>query len=341
MDFDSEIIGKRIVWVDYAKSLAIFAVILIHTHCDVFLGQVMNAIALPTFFFISGFLFVPERFEKFGPFFKKRFRQIMVPYIWMNVVAYLFWFFVGRRFGDDASNPLQWYIPLRGMLLGIGPDLAHDTPLWSFISFFLVEMTYYWLRRLHGNPVFWILVFFTGAIISGYLTDYIWNLPLVVGTVPGGLFFYSLGQCYKKYRHTQVWNPGIVGYISLLAVFLTMVYYNGDCKFYICRFGNPFLYFIGAVIGIILVLSVSSHLSSLFGERKIVKEISVGTLIICGLHLMVFSFIKGVGFFVFHIPPAEMTIGLLRGFLFATLCMALCVPIVVFIRKYMRWLVDK
>ncbi len=47
------------------------------------------------------------------------------------------------------------------------------------------------------------------------------------------------------------------------------------------------------------------------------------------------------GYFIFGISPAEMTAGAARGLLFAFAGLLLCIPIVLFVEKYLRVLTDK
>lgn len=85
--------NKRIEWIDYAKSIAILMIMIIHLNP----GKVLSACLLttiPIFYFISGYLFSYTNNPTYGPFVLKRFRQIVVPYLWINLVAYLAWVFV-------------------------------------------------------------------------------------------------------------------------------------------------------------------------------------------------------------------------------------------------------
>lgn len=59
---------KRIVWIDYAKSIAIWLVVLLHTHCDAECSQIINSFVMPTFFILSGILFSSERYVSYGQF---------------------------------------------------------------------------------------------------------------------------------------------------------------------------------------------------------------------------------------------------------------------------------
>lgn len=81
---------KRIEWVDYAKVGAIFAVVMLHTYFSGSFTMYMNAFVMPFFFFISGFLFSYANNPDYGKFVKKRFRQLVIPYLWINILAYFF-----------------------------------------------------------------------------------------------------------------------------------------------------------------------------------------------------------------------------------------------------------
>lgn len=334
---------NRIKWIDYAKTFAIYAVLVIHTHCDVSITKICNAIALPLFFFISGYLFSFERHKTFRLFLYKRFRQLIIPYLWINAVAYLFWIVIGRHFGEDATSGLAWHEPLVGIALGIGPKLTHDIPLWSLLSFFVVEMIYYWAYRiLHSNSV-WIISFLIISWLMGVYHDYTSALPLTLGPVMSGLFFYTLGQSFKSINLLTKLSTHLnsIAILAILGIFVFISEINSEVNFYICQYGNFILFVLAALFGVIGIILLSHKIGDLLREPKIISIISVGTLLICGFHLMVYSLIKGIGYFIFHIQPAVMTNGPVRGLLFALTGLLLCIPIVVFIEKYLRVLTDK
>ena len=45
---------------------------------------------MPLFFFLSGYLFRFDRHPNFMPFVRRRFRQLMCPYIVINLVTFAF-----------------------------------------------------------------------------------------------------------------------------------------------------------------------------------------------------------------------------------------------------------
>ncbi len=334
---------NRIKWIDYAKTFAIYAVLVIHTHCDVGVTKICNAIALPLFFFISGYLFSFERHKTFRPFLYKRFRQLIIPYLWINVVAYLFWIVIGRHFGEDATSGLAWHEPLVGIALGIGPKLTHDIPLWSLLSFFVVEMIYYWAYRALPRNGVWAIFFLMISWLMGIYHEYTSALPLTFAPVMSGLFFYTLGQTFKSRDLLTKFatNINLITILAILGLFVFISEINSEVNFYICQYGNFLLFVSAALLGIISIIMLSIRIGKWLGERKIISIISIGTLLICGFHLMIYSLIKGIGYFIFHIQPALMTNGPVRGLLFALTGLLLCIPIVVFIEKYLRVLTDK
>ena len=105
----------RINMADWAKAVAIYLVILSHTAVARPIANYAFMVEIPLFFFMSGYLFRFERNPQFKPFFKKRFRQIMVPYFSINAVTYLFWLLVGRHYGADSSIGIPTWKPLLGI----------------------------------------------------------------------------------------------------------------------------------------------------------------------------------------------------------------------------------
>lgn len=334
---------NRIVWVDYAKAAAIYMVVLTHTHCDPTVTQLTKGVVIPLFFFISGFLFSPTRHPEFGPFLKRRFRQLIVPYLWINVIAYIFWLAVGRHFGDDAGSALAWHEPLLGMALGIGPLLVHDIPLWSLVSFFMVEMIYYLLSKVVERRWILVLLGLLAAWGAAHFCDYTERLPLTLGPVGMGLFFYAVGQAVSPLLEKKPKNifAEVILMIVLVFAYAACCLTNSMVSFYMCRMGNFPLFAAGALFGIIGIILLFRILSELIGSQKWIKFISSSTLLICGFHLMAFSLMKGVGYFGFGMDPKMMTTGVWHGLVFSAVALLLCLPVAFVVKKYFRFLIDK
>lgn len=111
-------------WIDYAKTISIFFVVLLHTYCVAELTAALNSFVMQAFFFFSGFLFLRERNPDYRRFVDKRFRQLIVPYLWINAVAYAAWLFVLRHFGSDADAEIGWHEPLTAIAIGLPLGLS-------------------------------------------------------------------------------------------------------------------------------------------------------------------------------------------------------------------------
>lgn len=337
---------KRIVWVDYAKVMAIYLVVVVHANCDPLLTKVLKDFLMPVFFVVSGYLFSAERNPAYGPFAWKRFRQLIVPYLWINALAYIAWLLVLRHYGSDAEAGVAWHSPLRGILTGTAPLLVHDIPLWSLVSFFVVEMVYYPLRRAGASPV---AIAAGAAMVLGMayelMPGVLWQLPLALGPSAAGLIFYALGNEWRRLSalHSRadsyVFSPWTVAVAAGLFAFAS--WRNGQVSFYTSYYDNYFLFLLAAVSGSLVVVNVARVLAVAFGEGRFLRFLSAGTLLICGFHLLAFAAIKGVALFVFGIDPGSLTDGLVRGLAFATAAFLLTLPAVWIVRRYMRPLVDK
>lgn len=336
---------KRIVWIDYAKSMAIFLVVLLHVHCTYEVSKIINAMIMPMFFMLSGYLFSYDRNPSQLRFVRKRLRQLLVPYLWINIVAWMAWVIILRHFGEDAASEIEWHTPLRGIFIGVAPMLVHDIPLWSLLSFFVVEMVFYPLgRKIPWACAIGLIALALSLGLYVFFPERISSLPLVIGPSLAGLVFYTLG--YLWHRAESVWQintvvfgwPATVIYILIFAVAFDA---NGYVDFYLCHFGDYFLFFISSLTGSLAVISLMRGLASLIGNSRLVCFISDGTLIICGFHLLVFAAIKGIALFIFGLQPEQITKGLLPGSVFAITAFAATLPIVWFVRRFMLVLVDK
>lgn len=92
---------------DWAKALAIYLVVMSHTTISRPIANWAFMVEIPLFFFMSGFLFRFDRHPIFKVFAIKRFRQIIIPYVTINIVTYLFWLIVARHYGADSNNNIS------------------------------------------------------------------------------------------------------------------------------------------------------------------------------------------------------------------------------------------
>lgn len=337
----------RIVWIDYAKAAAIYFVVLLHTHCDADISRTINGFIMPLFFFISGYLFSYRNNPSYSRFTYKRFRQLLVPYLWINVIAYVAWLLVLRRFGSDDADLLEWHTPLLGILTGVGPLLVHDIPVWSLLSFFVVEIVYYPVGRFVKPYIVMPAAFALSWCLYVFDPTFQQALPLVAGPSLAGIGFYAAGDWFRnsapdtKYHGLKAVTLQCIGVILSAAGLLFALSANSEVVFYTCHFGSYPLFLLSSFSGTVLICCLAALSARLFGTSRLLSFISTGTLLICGFHLLAFAAIKGLLLFGFGVQPDTLTAGPLNGISLSIAAVALLLPFIHLVRKDARFLVDK
>lgn len=127
----------------------------------------------------------------------------------------------------------------------------------------------------------------------GVYHEYTSALPLTLGPVMSGLFFYSLGQSFKSKNLLTKLSTHLntIAIVVILGIFVFISEINSEVNFYICQYGIFFLFISGALFGIMGIITLCIRIGKRLGNLKMIRTISIGTLLICGFHLMIFSLI--------------------------------------------------
>lgn len=342
---------QRIEWIDWAKAFAIFLMVVLHVHCNPILDSYISGFRMPFFFMISGFLFSYINNPVGSNFTNKRFRQLVVPYLWINLIAYIAWLFVLRNYGNNAADSLEWHTPLIGIFTGVGPLLIHDIPTWSLLSFFVVEVVFYFMVK--WGIKWWIITIGSLLIyvsLIHLIPEHIGKLPFVIGPSIAGLMFYSFGYGIRRSFLTKYLIPQegfrldrnyLFIFLIALVIYIPTVYFNETIYFYTCEVGFIPYFLLSSLSGSCLVIILFLFISSFLKTPSVIKMMSIGTLLICGFHLLIFAFLKGIALIGFGLSPEKLTEGILKGLIFAIIATILTFPIIIFIRRYCRFLVDK
>ncbi len=257
---------ERIIWLDYAKAIGIFCVVLGHITGNYELKSFIYSFHIPLFFFISGVFFSPNRYLNYKSFFNKRFRQLLIPYFFFNLITYLFWLFIGRKVGNDIYvNPLK---PFLGIFYGHLSNnfLEHYPPFWFITCLFITEQIYFWINQKVKDTFipYVIFLFFIIGFIDSYLIKQ--TLPWGINVAFTAVGIYGLGNILKKIiiKENNYFNLFFLIIMLLLTILISLL--NIKIRFSIREFGN-FLYFlIGAFSGIYFVLASSKLLQKKFGK---------------------------------------------------------------------------
>lgn len=329
--------GNRIISVDYAKAIGIYLVVLAHTQLCAPLTNWIYVFHMPLFFFISGYLFSFEKHTSFKEFSILRFRQLIVPYIAFNVISYLAWLLVLCKVGVNDDSNISWYEPILAALQGKGYDMVHNVPLWFFMCLYIVEMIYYCLFRNIDNNKRCIMIAVIAVIgfISGKIDGYF--LPLCLSIVPSAILFYSLGNMFNG----KILKTNKLLIMFFLVITVVVAHFNGRINMHRNFYGNYILFVLGAFSGIYMMIGLCNLFAAKSRNHRLAKYISMNTLIICGFHLLVFSFIKFIMVYVLNINPNILADSILGNILFACFSIVVCVPIIYIIKKYIPFIIGK
>lgn len=336
---------KRIYWIDYAKAFCIFLVVLGHSYLPESAKNVIYVFHIPLFFFISGTLFSFEKHPVYTSFLKKKVLQILIPYLFFNITTYIFWYFIGRKVGNDIEIGLQPQKQLIGILWGNDWNhyLEHCSPMWFLTCLFMVENLYYIIfKHISSNlKIIGIMVF----VVIGYV-DYKFNpirLPWGLNVAMLMIVFYGIGSILHSsiinIKKQSSFNWLLITIVSLIGILIISIL-NGKVEVSIGEYQNYFLFIVGAIFGILFIFSLSNSITLYFNQIQFFQYIGKNTIIILGFHLLAGSFIKAITFYLFKFPLSiyETTS---FSFLYSVMSIIILIPAMLILNKYTPFFIGK
>lgn len=341
---DSSPTSNRIGYIDMVKAFAIFMVFIGHRTDSTILEQYIYSFHLPLFFWISGFLFNPTKYQQFKSFFSRRFRTILVPYFLFALISFIFWFTVVRSLSIRGQvftvNP--WF-PFCGIFYGIGVGQWRnplDIALWFLPCLFVADMIFWHINKYlrGGHKVFALIIFG----IVGYVTSR-WvpfRLPWSADVAFTAVVFYSAGSMARN-RDAKIINLWLVWKIvamaSLAALGFSLSFINGKPDMNYNFYGNPFLFYSAAFAGIYFWY----YMIRLIPTVRVIEYIGQNTIILIGL-LGVSSFILRGSYYVLFgaLSTVEKT-GLIETVIYTVLEISLLIPVMYVINRFAPFILGR
>lgn len=251
---------QRIAWIDNAKAIAIFFIVLGHIlPSDALCGYIFS-FHVPLFFFLSGLTFTADKSPK--DFFKSKAKRILLPYLAFSVISitvYLIQNLILHRDGLLLSRCLI------GMLLGTRSTglMPWNNPLWFLPCLFVLLSAAFVIKKFvfknGGKVIFTVisLAFSVAAVIALYCTRFYPSAPFgIIQAVNASPYFIigvlTMQVLYKDGKARFAPNFWIKAAASLLLIiggaFLSTL--NSKTDFAMNDFGKLWLYIPTAVVGI-------------------------------------------------------------------------------------------
>ena len=227
---------QRDTYVDVAKGIGIMLIVTIHTEVFGVMGYPLAFLAVPVFFFMSGFYDRSERL--FSQWFTKSLRTLILPaVIWVLIVtAYikLLGYAKDRSWGD---NPFDFY-----------NMVGYNGPAWFLFALLYAKVLTWGLIKTK-LPKFAI---WGGSFLVGYIGINN-NMPLLFDEGCAALPLYVTGKYCYPYLRKIIENKWlvIVGVAALCLYFWHYVSFtivpqsNGDfAPYYVLALGVMFMCFV-------------------------------------------------------------------------------------------------
>lgn len=264
---------KRLDYIDIGKGVGMLAVVWGHIMLSGWSNLMVYAFHIPLFFFLSGMMFKPEKYNSFGAFLKRRWETLIIPYFVYSIVTWIIW--AGYSYVSNATVESYW-MPLFQTVIaqGSGGFMVHNVPLWFVTCLFMVEVFYYFICKLSDWLNFIVSIIMavlachaSDLVIEGYRFDLLpWNMEVAFAAV----LFYCIGNLLVKHvglmnLYQSVKNNVFVSWLIVILFTVLLVYWglqNGAISMGHFFLGyNHYMFYINALFGIVSTLTFCILLS--------------------------------------------------------------------------------
>ena len=335
---------SRLSNIDMLKAFGIFMVLIGHQTNNLILEQYIYSFHMPLFFWISGFLFNPEKYRRFNIFLLKRFQTVIMPYFIFASISFVFWFFIVRGLSvrGQVYSLDPWY-PFFGIFVGIGVEPWRnplDIALWFLPCLFVTEIIYWFVNKYKKTRRMYLVLSVIGLI--GYISS-IWSpyrLPWSIDTAATAVIFYCVGHRYRNLEMDirkihLIWKIMVIAAFAILGFGLGML--NGKADMNYNHYGNPLLFYCGAFAGIYLWYYIISacpinRLVTFIGKNTIILVglLGISTFILRGLHYLLFGTLGSIG-----------KSGIISTVIYCTFSICMLIPVMYLINRFCPFILGR
>lgn len=330
---------ERINWIDWGKAIAVTGIVYIHLpqSQEWFYFRYLQACVITIFFFLSGYLKKDRGSTQEN--WKKYWHGLILPYLLYNAIIYPYWFI--KYYMQHGGMPDLFHAlrPIWGALLFQHENAFCEPlngPLWYLPAILFMHI----LIDLCKKTKYLHTIMITLCIVSFFLyaaNKYYMFLP---NLTPMGLFrslpFYYIGYALRQrglYLGTNS-KRDLITFIGGLSLSLLLFYWHlHESKFLL----HIALFFPVIICFIFGILSGCKLLDGI--KSDIITNLSIGTLVIVGLHYPIVSL---VNFGVENVINIDIICYQWHEALFVALgIVAILYPTILYIAKYAPVLIGR
>ena len=321
---------KRIEWIDSIKFICMICIII--GHFEFFPQKVetfFSAFSLTGFLLCTGYTFHLEKSIFY--FIRKRFKQIIVPMIWMGmliILSRMVLSFNEHTFIIDEI--INFLIQIRG----------RGDELWFLALLFASSILFYIIVKLLKDP---IKVFIVSSFL--FIIDFIYYLkigvplPWHIQMYGASCLFLATGFLFKNYFEKiknifNKWNT-LIAFIIYSIIWYVYIIYLNNPAFTFYSFGNNILfYLIFNFLGLFILIGTAMTIKF----PSICNKIGQNTLIFYGLHGKLESLYETI---FSSIIINNVVIQIFHGIIGTTIISVILIFISNLINKYFPFLVGR
>lgn len=326
---DKQVINsnQRLLYVDWAKLLGIYLVILAHLNLrNNVVNLMINSFHMPLFFLLSGICYKPGNVIND---LKKNSKGLLIPYISLQVLCYPY-FFMKSYFQNHIELNIMNYIvkPFFGFIYGVVYDTSYSSMIigatWFLMALFFIKFLASVLVTRKKETIGIVIIFF--VIVAMLLKTFNIMLPWSINCAFLGLPVFLFGYYFKDYikRVTQlsVLLKIIISCLCCCALY-SITNMNGLIHVGDAVWGNNiFLYYIDAVLGSLTLIIIASFFH---GMDKFCKFLAKNTMLIMCFEVYTFAPFKYIYMKFFDISVGSQDyMPLWYGILVALVALVAC-----------------
>ncbi len=281
----NQISNKRLNYIDAARAIGIFAIVMGHTVSSGAVRQYLYSFHVPLFFFLSGLVFSVKK--DFLTFLAQKAKQLLVPYVCFSLLGTAVYAILGSFVKDSLSRnvgdvPTQLFNILKGY-----PDA--NAPLWFLPTLFIILILSFGICKFSENRSKFLIpsicVFLFGFTLLERQFLKINLLPFKIDAIPHLMFFFLLGYMVKNSNITTHFGKqknvvGIIISIALIVLGGGFAFVNGTVNYIVNDLSVPALYFLSASLSIFGIIFLCLKINGI----KVITYIGRHTMAILLMH---------------------------------------------------------
>lgn len=330
---------SRVEYIDIAKAIAIFLVVLGHPRALEDYGTVerfLYAFHMPLFFMMSG-IFLKQKAsynaQSWKSFFRKNLIGLFVPYIiWASIYMSFSYINVGKvLYGswsvlrNTQSLSSLWFLPVLFMARTYQEAMMHIA--WKFK----------WNERKF-SAICAVIFFIVGIIIphnntgSGIGMPWGFDIAFIAST------FMIIGYLERPYLEKLIEQDILIKLgIAVLSLILLLIgihfdQYSETYPFMLmanAEYGRPLLCLINGVTGSLMILMIAQLLAQLLKHKKLLVYIGQSTM---GIYLIHKNFLQGLYNMTIHVASGIPY--LIRAIIISCITIAFSIFLMILLSKY-------